>query len=155
MSKTADVLIEAAERLELLGFKRNHNVVTDALAGELPRCSDGTLLLQFGTGTTMTMNSCHPVAKVNDEQWKHIQEIQELYQIKVYHVIRTDCGELGLMDAYLYISLPLTDYECERDRSDIKDKCPFAYVHNITDPELSEFGSIGVEFQHHALVRTA
>lgn len=151
MSATNEILIEAAERLELLGFDFDHDyVVQEALAGELPRCSDGTLLIQFVTG-----NSCHPVVRVNDEQWEHIKEIQELYGIKVYHVIRTDCGELGLMDAYLYISLPLTDYECERDRSDIKEKCPFAYVHNITDPELSEFGSIGVEFQHHAIVRTA
>ena len=150
MSKTADVLIEQAERLELLGFDPEHKIVQEALAGELPRCSDGTMLFQFVTGEFQ-----HPVVKVNDEQWERIKQLQEMYGIKIYHVIRTDCGELGIMDSYLYISLPLTDEECKRDRSDIECGCPFAYVYNITDPELSEFGSIGVEFQHHAIVRTA
>lgn len=78
---------------------------------------------------------------LNDEQSARVKAFEGLHQALVYHVIHsyTNIGEL---ESYLYVS----DYEeeWEMDRSDIKDGQQLAYVHNLSMPDCSEFGSIGV-----------
>lgn len=50
---------------------------------------------------------------------------------------------------------PLSSTEWERDRADLKDGYPFAYVENLSTPDFSEFGSVGIEVCVGRLVRTA
>ena len=139
MSKTAEVMYEAAERLKLLGFDWDGEVCQSMARGDLPKCSDN-------------IGICR-VRELTDEEWQQVAEFQEQYG-KVYHVIHSNFGEIGILDAYLYFPVPLDDEECKRDREDIEEGCPFAYVRNLTWPEFSEFGSIGVKYMYGTLVRT-
>lgn len=41
------------------------------------------------------------------------------------------------------------------DRRDIQEGCPLAYVENMTYPDCSEFGSVGVRPVNGGVVRTA
>ncbi len=76
------------------------------------------------------------------EDLKRIKEFEEQYNAVVYVVVRT-FSNLGKMDSYLYVS------DCEeaweRDRSDLDNMAPLAWVYNHDMPDYSEFGCIGIE----------
>lgn len=72
----------------------------------------------------------------------------------VYHVIhgRYYIGD-DLMDMYAMLYVSAEEDEWEFDRDDIAEKCPLAYVYNLTYPELSEFGGILVETTKNGTLR--
>ena len=79
---------------------------------------------------------------ITPEIEKAVREFEEKYNAMVYSVIRSYTN-IGIMDSYLFVS----DY-CEEWGMDIKDISKhraLAYVNNITYPDCSELGSIGVE----------
>ena len=72
--------------------------------------------------------------------------------ILVYAAIHshTEFGELLTM---LYVSAH--EQEWELDREELINDFPLAYVKNLTYPELSEFGIVGVKTQDGGLIRIA
>lgn len=78
---------------------------------------------------------------LDDEQLKRVQEFEDKYDALVYHVIHS-YTEFGELESYLYVGDEIEEWEY--DRADIPQGIAFSYVHNLSAPELSEFGSIGV-----------
>ena len=140
MSKMGDLFIECAERLERLGFEWDEDVCRSALCGEVPKCSDSTIAFPLPDGRI-----CYPVRDLTKKQMEHVMAVSAQYGIRVYHVLKTNNDELGITDAYLYVSLPMRDEACRRERQEIADKRPTVYMHRKERPELSGFCTIGVE----------
>lgn len=67
-----------------------------------------------------------------------------------YHVIRNNTN-MGVMYSILYVTKERTEWEMDND--DLKAGCAFAYVYNNTYPDLSEFGTIGVESSVGGILR--
>lgn len=88
----------------------------------------------------------------NAELNAKIREVEEEYNLLVYHVVHTytNFGEM-------YNFLCVTDYEEEwvYDHSGIKDGYVFCWVWNKDIEEFSEFGSIIVKNMFGGLVRVA
>lgn len=84
---------------------------------------------------------------INDEQRARVQEFEKEYGALVYHIIHsyTSAGE---MESYLYVCG--SPEEWEMDIEDIQYGCQLVYVYNKTDPEFSEFGSIGIQLMPSA-----
>lgn len=92
----------------------------------------------------------------NNPEWEElIKALEEEKEIMVYHATHeyTAFGEcLSLLYVTRYES------EWEYDRKDLEsegDKYPLAYVVNLSDPECSEFGTIGIREAAGGLIRTA
>lgn len=79
---------------------------------------------------------------LSEEEEKMIQGWQENTGALVYHVIpnKTDFGELLTL---LYVSKH--EDEWDADKADLKENVAIAYVMNLTVPEFSEYGSVGLE----------
>lgn len=78
------------------------------------------------------------------EDLDRIHQFEERYDGLVYVVIRS-FTEYGQMDCYLYVSDHIQEWNEDRDSLDSPGNGVFAYVYNYDDPDLSEFGSIGIE----------
>lgn len=82
---------------------------------------------------------------IEGEQLQRVKEFEEEYNAVVYfviHAVYDFSGEAVEMESYLYVS----DYEEEwsDDREDLANGQTLAYVQNLSWPECSEFGSIGI-----------
>ena len=79
---------------------------------------------------------------LDERQQMCVAEVQKDYNILVYHIIHshTEFGELLSM---LYVSRHREEWE--EDREFLKQGYPIAYVKNLSIPEFSEFGSIGIQ----------
>lgn len=123
---------EAIERLKMLGVMRN--VINDFKEGVVNQSENGGLLYWL-----------------DDEQKVFIKKFEEDHDAVVYHVIHqfTNMGELLNI---LYVS----DYkeEWEMDQDDLNEGMVLAYVINLSMPDCSEFGTIGVRESIGGLVRT-
>ena len=104
------------------------------------------------TGIPIASNG-YFLAKLSDGDLEEIREFEEEHRTLVYYVMVGDYGELGAMQAYLYVAHD-TD-EWKRDREDISDGVCMAYVRNVTYPYFSEFGSVAFEPVAGVVVRTA
>lgn len=69
-----------------------------------------------------------------------IQNIETNYGVKVYAAITSQFGELGEMLTLLTISGNKAEWQ--REREDLEERMPIAYVQNLTYPELSEWGTV-------------
>ena len=78
---------------------------------------------------------------LDEEQLERVQEFEKKHNALVYHVIHSFTN-FGEMESYMYVSDSPEEWGMDMDC--VKNKCPIVYVYNKTDPELSEFGSIGV-----------
>ncbi len=75
------------------------------------------------------------------EDLEKIKEFEQEHNAVVYVVVRA-YTEIGMMDAYLYVSDHKSEWKMDREY--IKDMTPMSYVVNHDAPDCSEFGSIGV-----------
>lgn len=74
----------------------------------------------------------------NKKEYKdHIKEIEDLYDIKVYHCILKHYT-FGDILSMLYVG-PDED-EWEQEREDLKSGLPIVYADNLSDEFMSEFG---------------
>lgn len=71
----------------------------------------------------------------------------------VYHVLKNNLHEIGLVYSLFYVSRETSDWK--GDRADLKEGCPFVYCLNKSCPIFSEFGRIGVEYRFGGVVRIA
>ena len=78
---------------------------------------------------------------LNDAQRERVRQLESKYNILVYHVIHS-FTTIGEMESYLYVSNHPEEWE--DDRVGLKEGETVAYVYNCDDPELSEFGYIGI-----------
>lgn len=78
---------------------------------------------------------------LNDAQRERVRQLESKYNILVYHVIHS-FTTIGEMESYLYVSNHPEEWE--DDRAGLKEGETVAYVYNCDDPELSEFGYIGI-----------
>ena len=89
---------------------------------------------------------------IDNEEWVNkIHEIEEEYNILVYHAI-FNYTEFGDLLSLLYVSDDKDEWEL--DRADMMDGYVSAYVINMDDPGCSEFGSICVKERFGGLIRT-
>lgn len=126
---------EALARMKLLGLQ--YNVVRDFEAKEKIYYSLGTLgLLYLAFGGVVEV----------------VQKFENQTGYLVYHVIDNDTN-LGHMLTLLYVSTEIDEWSV--DKQDLREGCPLAYVENMTYPDCSEFGSVGVRPANGGVVRTA
>ena len=81
-----------------------------------------------------------------------IQDFEQKYQSLVYHVQLT---HTSFGDCYSFFYVSNQKDEWEYDRNDLKEGYPIVYVWNRTNPEFSEFGSIGFKTALGGVLRTA
>ncbi len=89
---------------------------------------------------------------LNDAQLRRVHEFETETDCMVYHVILSNTA-IGHMLTFLYVSLYMEEWE--QDQKDLEEKTPIAYVANIDDEVLSEFGVVGIETCSGAVIRTA
>ena len=87
----------------------------------------------------------------NDEDLEHIHAFEAKQYDLVYTVIRT-YSDIGMMDAYLFVSDYMEDWDFENEVLDNGEVS--AYVYNHSNPDMSEIGSIGVKCTDACIVRT-
>lgn len=73
------------------------------------------------------------------DDYKYIQKIEENYGVTVYAVIANGF-EIGEMLTLLTISGNKAEWH--RERENLEERTPIAYVQNLTYPELSEWGTV-------------
>lgn len=89
--------------------------------------------------------------KIVDDIKDKIKNIQEKYGGLVYYCEVTG----GVMANLLYVSKYKEEWEMDNEELDSKSKVKtvFAYVYNLSAPDLSEFGSIGVKTDKNGIIR--
>lgn len=87
-----------------------------------------------------------------DEIGEVVQKFENQTGYLVYHVIHNNT-EIGRMLTLLYVSTEMEEWNA--DKQDLREGCPLAYVENLTYPDCSEFGSVGVKSLNGGVVRTA
>lgn len=106
----------------------------------------------FKRGEVWESEGIGALYECNDKEKQYIAEFEKAHDAVVYHMIHniTEFGEL-------YTMLFVSKYKSEwtSDRYDLEDGYALAYVKNITAPECSEFGSVGIRPSIGGLVRTA
>jgi len=107
---------------------------------------------EFWDEDKLNLSFCGNLSWLNDVQKEKVQEFEKRNNSLVYHVIY-DYTAFGKMLTLLYVS----DYpeEWEQDRADLKDGYPLAYVANLDDNLLSEFGMVGVKPHDGGVLRIA
>lgn len=122
---------EALKRLELLGVMKN--VVRDFKKDVLNQSE------QIGY-----------LYWLDDKQKKIVEEFEKEHDALVYHVIHqyTNIGELL---NFLYVSD--CKEEWQMDIEDIRNGQALVYVENLTMPDCSEFGTIGIKPSIGGVVR--
>ena len=83
---------------------------------------------------------------------KYVEKFEKTYGAVVYHVIHSNT-EFGELLSFLFVGKDEDEWEMDRD--DINEGYAFAYVENVTCPDCSEFGTIGIKPQVGGIVRTA
>ena len=79
---------------------------------------------------------------LDEEQKKMVADFEKDKGGLVYHVVRSFTN-FGEMYALMYVSE--YEEEWEDDKADLENGSALAYVINVTMPDCSEFGSIGVQ----------
>lgn len=89
---------------------------------------------------------------LDDKEKELVQKFEETSGAVVYACILNSLP-LGTCLSMLYV--PADESLWERDKQDLIDGYPFAWVANINAPDWSEYGTIGIRPQYGGLVRTA
>lgn len=87
---------------------------------------------------------------LSDKEKKIVEKVESRYNVLVYHLIKnfTTIGELFTC---LCVSDDMTEWE--EDRKYLKAGYAYAYIENITDPSLSEFGSVAIVPRYGGVVQ--
>ena len=90
----------------------------------------------------------HPL---NEDEKKMVEDFEGKTGFLVYHVMYDDVGMAGCHYALFYVSN--CEEEWEQEGQDLINKTPIVYVKNISNPDKSDFGSIGYTVHDGALMR--
>lgn len=91
------------------------------------------------------------LVSLDEDEKTLIKEFEEKTGFLVYHVMYNDMGMAGHQYAFFYVSNCADEWEDEKE--DLKNKTPIVYAKNISNPDNSDFGSIGYKVQRGALMR--
>ena len=80
------------------------------------------------------------ILKDNDVLKQVVKSVERTYDCRVYAAIYNRYEELGDMLTLLTISSD--EFDWERERAELKKMRPIAYVHNLTYPGFSEWGTV-------------
>lgn len=143
MSMRETQIAEAKHRLRLLQTQYNlhPNVLKDFEGGKLT--PEGTF--------NVSENGI--LYWPDDDLLDEVKSFENKYGALVYHAIKTNYVQLGTMYSFLYVSKNTEEWDM--DMWDLEAGYAVAYVWNASDPEMSEFGSIGIAGRYGGLVRTA
>lgn len=88
---------------------------------------------------------------LDDEQKKMVEDFEKEHNGLVYHIIHqfTNIGELYNL---LYVSEHVEEWKMDMD--DLGEGQMLAYVVNVSMPDCSEFGTIGIQPSVGGLMRT-
>ena len=129
---------EALKRMEMLGL--HENVVHEFEEGTL-NYSDRMRMFGKPVGVLYW---------ITPEVEKLVRDFEEQFGGMVYHLMHTNTS-FGELVEMLFVSK--YEEEWETDIEDIKSGEMLAYVYNLTYPEFSEFGHIGIKKAYGGLVR--
>lgn len=91
------------------------------------------------------------ILKDNDSLKRVVKSVERTYGCRVYAAIYNRYEELGDMLTLLTISSDESDWEKERE--DLKEMRPIAYVHNLTYPGFYEWGTVLLRMNRNVLER--
>lgn len=129
---------EALKRLEKMGL--HPQVILDFKEGVLNR-SDRAGLLRNPFGALFWLN---------EKEKKIVRKVEEKTDGFVYHMTHEHTAIGELYDIF-YVSPYKAEWEM--DTEDMANGIAFVYVENVTDPELSEFGTIQYKSAGGGLIR--
>ena len=138
---------EAIERMRMLSF--HPNVEKEWEEDEKVNYSEPVKLGRAVVGVLYWLDNQPEFAEA-------VREAEEEFGIKVYHALHTNT-EFGDLLSCLYVGS--NEEIWPQDRSDLERKMPdgsrevMAYVINLSDPMLSEFGYIGIKEACGGLIR--
>lgn len=90
----------------------------------------------------------------NKENYENaIKQFEKQHNVLVYHVILTPTCDNGIVLTLLYVSK--TQEEWTRDKEELKEGLPCAYVMNIESEQGSEFGGVQIAGAMGGIVRLA
>ncbi len=90
----------------------------------------------------------------NKENYENaIKQFEEKHNVLVYHVILTPTYDNGIVLTLLYVSE--TQEEWARDKEELKEGLPCAYVMNIESEQDSAFGGVQIAGVMGGIVRLA
>lgn len=143
---------EAIKRLKEL--RVHQNVINEFIEeGKLNLSENGMLCwLDEKRQNMVNLSENAMLYWLDENQQKMIKDFESKYDAVVYHVIH-NFTKLGELFSLLYVSKYTEEWD--RDMEDLKYKNPFVYVVNVTIPEYSEFGCIGIKPQLGGVIRTA
>lgn len=109
----------------------------------------------FKNGELWQSTSGGDLYHLSEDQDLRILQFEEKYNCSVYHVIHDDYtmidGTRMEMENYLYVSDSVSEWK--EDREILKEGFAYCYVNNLTYPEFSELGEIGVAPRDGGLIR--
>lgn len=104
----------------------------------------------FKKGIVWESEGIGALYECNEQEKQYIKEIEERYDILVYHMIH-NVFEFGECYTMLYVSSD--ESEWKYDCKDIADGYVLSYVKNVDDDICSEFGTVYVKPSIGGLVR--
>ena len=109
----------------------------------------------FKNGELWQSTSGGDLYRLSEDQDLRILQFEEKYNCSVYHVIHDDYtmidGTKMEMENYLYVSDSVSEWK--EDRDILKEGLMYGYVNNLTCPEFSELGEIGIAPRDGGLIR--
>lgn len=106
--------------------------------------------------TNNTINASDRLSKANylctSSDKVVLQYLEEKHKVLPYYCIKSNAN-IGYVLSVFYVCS--NEDEWPYDRADMNEGLQCVYVHNFTDPDLSEFGTIGFKKSNGTLIRTA
>ena len=128
---------EEKRRLDILG---NPTIITYACF----EMDEGTRIIPF-------YGDLFYILKDNDVLKQVVKSVEGTYGCRVYAAIYNRYEELGDMLTLLTISSD--EFDWERERAELKEMHPIAYVHNLTYPGFYELGTVVLRMNGNVLER--
>lgn len=91
------------------------------------------------------------ICQLNNATMAQIHKLEDEYGLLVYYSIIDNCYDYTML-SLLYVSAVESDWE--DDRLMLENNQTIAYVHNLSVPEFSEFGTILMDNRDGILIRT-
>jgi len=109
------------------------------------------VIRSFNNGVLYSSEFCGMLYPLDEEQKRMVEAFEKKHHALVYHIIRQHTI-FGEMLCFLYVSDNQEEWKEDEDEIACGQTC--AYVINLTVPDCSELGSIGIEPNIGGIVRT-
>lgn len=148
LSKQTTEIGQAQVTESLLRMKKLR--LLDGVIEQFKDC--GSILKSENFFTGSGRNRIAILYDLSDKEVKMVREWEAATGNMVYHVIQNHM-EFGLCYSFLYVSKYTEEWETDNEY--LEEGMPLVYVMNVDDDDCSEYGSIGIQPMHGAILRTA